>query len=191
MVGVELISRLMDWTDRTTAVLFGDGAGAVVMTSGDVVAEVLAVSAGTDGSKTGILTLETGGTRRPFTLEEAQQGGHRDVVMKGREVFREAVHRMLGASREVLTQANRSMDEVSLVIPHQANHRIIEAIRSRMELSEDRMFVNVHEYGNTGSATVPLGLWQARGNGRISQGDLVLLTAFGAGFHWAAALLQF
>ena len=191
VVGVELISRLMDWTDRATAVLFGDGAGAVVMASGDVEAEVLAVSAGTDGSKAGILTLETGGTRRPFTLEEAQRGGHHDVVMKGREVFREAVHRMLGASQEVLAQANRSLDEVSLVIPHQANRRIIEAIRSRMGLSEDRMFVNVHEYGNTGSATVPLGLWQAREEGRISAGDLVLLTAFGAGFHWAAALLQF
>ena len=191
VVGVELISRLMDWTDRTTAVLFGDGAGAVVMTSGDVVAEVLAVSAGTDGSKAGILTLETGGTRRPFTLEAAQNDGHHDVVMKGREVFREAVHRMIAASEEVLAQANRSLNEVSLVIPHQANLRILEAVRTRMGLSEDQVFVNLHEYGNTGSATVPLGLWQAREEGRIAPGDLVLLTAFGAGFHWAAALLQF
>jgi len=111
--------------------------------------------------------------------------------MKGREVFREAVHRMIGASEEVLALANRSLNEVSLVIPHQANLRILEAVRTRMGLSEDQVFVNLHEYGNTGSATVPLGLWQARREGRIAPGDLVLLTAFGAGFHWAAALLQF
>jgi 3-oxoacyl-[acyl-carrier-protein] synthase-3 len=191
LVGVELISRLMNWKDRATAVLFGDGAGAVVIGPGEVKAEILAVAAGTDGSKTDILTLGTGGTRRPFTLEGAQRGEHLDVVMKGREVFREAVHRMSAAAAEVLERIGRSMQDVALVVPHQANRRIIDAARERMGLSEDRVFVNVHEYGNTGSASVPLALSQAREQGRIAVGDLVVLTAFGAGFHWAAAALQF
>jgi len=191
VVGVELISRLMDWEDRSTCILFGDGAGAVVMGRGDVQAEMLGAVAGTDGSKAGILTLETGGTRRPFTLEAAEAGDHKDLVMQGREVFREAVHRMTGAADELLGRIGRTLDDVRLVIPHQANKRIIDAVRKRMGLGSERVYVNVHEYGNTGSASVPLALWEARKEGTIASGDLVVLTAFGAGFHWAAAALQF
>ena len=191
VVGVELISRLMNWEDRSTCVLFGDGAGAVVMGQGDVQAEMLGAVAGTDGSKAGILTLETGGTRRPFTLEAAEAGAHKDLVMQGREVFREAVHRMTGAAHELLGQIGRTLADVRLVIPHQANKRIIDAVRNKMGLGPERVYVNVHEYGNTGSASVPLALWEAREEGTIASGDLVVLTAFGAGFHWAAAALQF
>jgi len=187
VVGVELISRLMDWNDRSTCVLFGDGAGAVVVGRGeDVKAELLSAAAGTDGSAAGILTLETGGTRRPFTLEEAQKGGQHDIVMNGREVYRQAVHRMSDVAEKVLAQAGRLKEEIALVIPHQANLRIIDAVRSKLGLREDQVYVNVDRYGNTGSATVPLALDQARQEGRIKPGDLVVLTAFGAGFHWAA-----
>ena len=192
VVGVELISRLMNWTDRSTCVLFGDAAGAVVVGKGDgVQAELLAAVAGTDGSAAGILTLETGGTRRPFTLEEAQKGGQHDIVMNGREVYRHAVHRMTEAAVRVVAQAGRLKEEIALVIPHQANLRIIEAVRSKLGLREDQVYVNVDRYGNTGSATVPLALAEARQEGRIKPGDLVVLTAFGAGFHWAGAALQF
>ena len=192
VVGVELISRLMDWNDRSTCVLFGDGAGAVVVGRGeDVKAELLSAAAGTDGSAAGILTLETGGTRRPFTLEEAQKGGQHDIVMNGREVYRQAVHRMADVAEKVLAQAGRLKEEIALVIPHQANLRIIDAVRSKLGLREDQVYVNVDRYGNTGSATVPLALDQARQEGRIKPGDLVVLTAFGAGFHWAGAALQF
>ncbi|HLA67422.1 MAG TPA: beta-ketoacyl-ACP synthase III [Acidimicrobiia bacterium] len=192
VVGVELISRLMDWNDRSTCVLFGDGAGAVVVGRGeDVKAELLSAAAGTDGSAAGILTLETGGTRRPFTLEEAQKGGQHDIVMNGREVYRQAVHRMADVAEKVLAQAGRLKEEIALVIPHQANLRIIDAVRSKLGLREDQVYVNVDRYGNTGSATVPLALDQARQEGRIKPGDLVVLTAFGAGFHWAGAVLQF
>ena len=192
VVGVELISRLMDWNDRSTCVLFGDGAGAVVVGRGeDVKAELLSAAAGTDGSAAGILTLETGGTRRPFTLEEAQKGGQHDIVMNGREVYRQAVHRMSDVAEKVLAQAGRLKEEIALVIPHQANLRIIDAVRSKLGLREDQVYVNVDRYGNTGSATVPLALDQARQEGRIKPGDLVVLTAFGAGFHWAGAVLQF
>jgi 3-oxoacyl-[acyl-carrier-protein] synthase-3 len=192
VVGVELISRLMDWNDRSTCVLFGDAAGAVVVGEGDgVKAELLSAAAGTDGSAADILTLETGGTRRPFTLEEAQRGGQHDIVMNGREVFRHAVRRMSEVAEKVVAQAGRLKEEIALVIPHQANLRIIEAVRSKLGLRDEQVYVNVDRYGNTGSATVPLALDQARQEGRIKPGDLVVLTAFGAGFHWAGAALQF
>jgi 3-oxoacyl-[acyl-carrier-protein] synthase-3 len=192
VVGVELITRLMNWTDRTTAVLFGDAAGAVVVGTGDrVEAELLAFDAGTDGSAADILTLETGGTRRPFTLEEAQRGGHRDVVMKGREVFKHAVTRMAASTEKVLERAGRLKEEMALLIPHQANLRILQAVGDKMGLSKEQVYVNVDRYGNTGSATVPLAMAEAREQGRIKPGDLVVLTAFGAGFHWSSAALQF
>lgn len=192
VVGVELISRLMNWTDRSTCVLFGDGAGAVVIGSGDAVrAELLAASAGTDGSAAGILTLETGGTRRPFTMDEALKDGQHDIVMNGREVYRQAVHRMSEAAEQVLAQAGRLKEEIALVIPHQANLRIIEAVRAKLGLRSEQVFINVDRYGNTGSATVPLALDEAYREGHIAPGDLVVLTAFGAGFHWAGAALQF
>jgi 3-oxoacyl-[acyl-carrier-protein] synthase-3 len=192
VVGVELITRLMNWKDRTTAVLFGDGAGAVVVGWGDdVVAQLVAFDAGTDGSAADILTLETGGTRRPFTLEEAQRDGHRDLVMKGREVFKHAVTRMTASVEKVLQSAGRAKEEIALLIPHQANLRILQAVRDKLGLRDEQVYVNVDRYGNTGSATVPLAMAEARREGRISPGDLVVLTAFGAGFHWSSAVLQF
>ena len=192
VVGVELISRLMNWQDRTTCVLFGDGAGAVVVGDGPgVKAQILSAVAGTDGSAADILTLETGGTRRPFTLEEAQKGGQHDIVMNGREVYRHAVKRMSEAAEEVIALAGRDKKEVALVIPHQANLRILETVREKLGLREEQVYINVDRYGNTGSATVPLALDEARRTGRIDRGDLVVLTAFGAGFHWSAAALQF
>ena len=191
LVGVELLTRLMDWKDRATCVLFGDAAGAAVIGAGKGAAEILGFTAGTDGTQAEILGLEAGGTRAPFTLEGAQRRDHKKVVMKGREVFREAVTRMGAAAKEVLAQADAVVDDVKLVIPHQANLRIINAVQKALAVPDDKMYVNVQHYGNTGSASVPLALWEARNEGRIDPGDLVLLTAFGAGFHWAAALLRF
>jgi len=191
IVGVELLSRMMDWRDRSTCVLFGDAAGAVVIGPSDSAVELLAATAGTDGSRTGILSRDSGGTRVPFTLEAAQRGEHLKVNFSGREIFREAVKRMVQASREVLDQAGKTAEDLALVVPHQANARIIEAVRKSLALPQDKLFVNVEDYGNTGSASVPLALSQARRLGRIEPGDLVLLTAFGAGFHWAGALLRF
>jgi 3-oxoacyl-[acyl-carrier-protein] synthase-3 len=191
LVGVELLTRLMDWKDRTTCVLFGDAAGAAVVGAGAGAAEILGFTAGTDGKQAGILTLEMGGSRAPFSLEGAQRRDHKDIVMKGREVFREAVTHMSAAAREVLEQAGAAIDDLKLVIPHQANLRIINAVQKALAVPDEKMHVNVQDYGNTGSASVPLALWEARNQGLIDKGDLVLLTAFGAGFHWAAALLRF
>ena len=191
VVGVELISRLISWEDRATCVLFGDGAGAVVMGPGGGKAELLDVISGTDGSKADILTLQTGGTRHPFTVESAAAGDHQRLDMKGTEVFREAVRRMSSVTLELLERIDRPLSEVALLIPHQANKRIIDAVGHKLGIEEDKVLINVDRYGNTGSATVPLGLWEAYEQGRIQPGDLVMLTAFGAGFHWASAAMQF
>jgi 3-oxoacyl-[acyl-carrier-protein] synthase-3 len=191
VIGVEVISRMISMEDRATAVLFGDGAGAVVMGPEPARAEVLGVVAGTDGSAAEILTLAAGGTRNPFNEASLASGDYNRLVMDGRRIFVEAVKRMSEAALEVLDRVGRSMSEVSLVIPHQANLRIIEAVRKKLGLAEETVFVNVHEYGNTGSATVPLAMWEAVRDGRIATGDLVVLTAFGAGFHWSAAAVQF
>ncbi len=191
VVGVELLTRLIDWSDRTTAVLFGDAAGAAVVGTGKGAAEILSFTAGTDGSKADILSLEMGGTRAPFSLEGARRGDHKNIVMKGREVFKEAVSRMGEASRKVLTEAGVQVEDLALVVPHQANLRIIKALQKSLGIPDEVLFINVQDYGNTGSASVPLALWEARQQGRVKPGDLVLLTAFGAGFHWAAALLRF
>lgn len=191
VIGVELLTRLMDWTDRETAVLLGDGAGAAIVAASPNAAEILAATAGTDGSNAHILGCEVGGTRRPFTVERAQAREHMHLTMKGREVFREAVARMSAAAQEVLRQAGMTLDDVALVIPHQANLRIIQAVGHAMGLPEEKVFTNVQTLGNTGSASVAVALWEARKQGRIKKGDVVLLTAFGAGFHWSAVLLRF
>ena len=191
VIGVELISRMISHADRATAPLFGDAAGAVVLGPEPARAEILDVVSGTDGGAAEILTLAAGGTRNPFGEKTFFNGDYNRLVMDGRKVFVEAVRRMSEASAEVLRRVGRSVSDVSLVIPHQANLRIIEAVRKKMGLSEEKVYVNVHEYGNTGSATVPLAMWEATHNGRIKDGDLVVLTAFGAGFHWAAAAVQF
>ena len=191
VVGVELPLRMLDWTDRNTVVLFGDGAGAVVMAAEGGRATLLDAVAGTDGSQAHILTLVTGGTRRPFGPEALETGSYMKLEMNGRQVFREAVRRMSSAVDEVLERIDRSPGDVALVVPHQANMRIIDAVRQHMDLTVEQVFVNVDQYGNTGSASVPLAMSQAVADGRIREGDLVVLTAFGAGFHWAAAALQF
>lgn len=191
IVGVELISRLMSWEDRSFCILFGDAAGAMIMGPDTGKAELLHVVAGTDGSQTEILTLKTGGTRHPFNAEALASGAYNHLDMDGGRVFREAVRRMAGSVVDVLDYIDESIENVSLLIPHQANKRIIDAVGHKLKLSSDRVYVNVQDYGNTGSATVPFATWEAINKGLITGGDLVVLTAFGAGFHWAAAALRF
>lgn len=191
VIGVEVLTKLINWRDRNTCVLFGDGAGAAIVGAGAGVAEILAAQAGTDGSQANILWLENGGTRKPFSVESARNGDHQNLVMHGRAVFKEAVHHMTEVSKQVLSKAGKSVQDVALVVPHQANLRILNAVRDALQLPEEKLYVNVQDYGNTGSASVMIALWEAREKGRINPGDLVLLTSFGAGFHWAAVLIRF
>ncbi|KAA3605225.1 MAG: beta-ketoacyl-ACP synthase III [Planctomycetota bacterium] len=191
VLGVEAISKIMSWQDRNTCVLFGDGAGAMVIDQGQDLVEVLAVTTGTDGSKADILGKEIGGTRVPFSKEVAEDNVHNRVVMNGREVFKEAVSRMSAAAHEVLNQVGWSTDDIDLFVPHQANIRILHSVAKSLGFPLEKVYINVQDYGNTGSASVPLALWEARNKGMVPAGSKVLLTAFGAGFHWAAVLLQF
>ncbi|HEX8174143.1 MAG TPA: beta-ketoacyl-ACP synthase III [Pyrinomonadaceae bacterium] len=191
VIGVELLSRLISWQDRNTSVLFGDGAAAAIIGSGNGIAEIISVVAGTDGSRADILMMKVGGTRYPFTLEAAQSGEHQHVIMNGHELFKEAVRRMSEAARQVLAKGGFTIEDLALVVPHQANLRIIQAVSKALRLPFSKFYINIQEYGNTGSASIPLALWEARKKGLIVKGDLVLLTSFGAGFHWAAVLLRF
>ena len=191
VVGVELITRLLDWSDRAVSVLFGDAAGAVVLGPEGGRARLLEVVSGTDGSQAEILTLATGGTRNPFNEASLAAGDHQRLVMDGPKVFTEAVKRMSASVEDLLARIDMTTDDVGLMGDHQANLRIIDAIGRRLRLSEEQVYVNIQEYGNTGSATVPFALWEAVETGRIKEGDLVVLTAFGAGLHWASAALQF
>lgn len=189
VIGVELITRMISWKERETCVLFGDGAGAVVLGPQGGDAELLSVVSGTDGAMTGILTLDIGGTRHPF--DPSQPDGHDHLTMHGSEVFKQAVHRMSAATTEVLARIGATASDVDLVVPHQANKRIIDAVARRLDMPSEKVFVNVDRFGNTGSASVPVALSQARAEGRIGPGALVVLTAFGAGFHWSAAAIRF
>ena len=191
VVGVELITRLIDWTERSTAVLFGDAAGAVVLGPGEDTPRLLDVVAGTDGSQTEILTLSSGGTRYPFNQKALDNSEHNHLTMDGKEVFKNAVRRMSAAVEEVVERVGATLEDVALVIPHQANKRIIDAVTRKLGGTPEQVYINIDRYGNTGSASVPLALWEAKETGRINGGDLVVLTAFGAGFHWAAAAIQF
>jgi 3-oxoacyl-[acyl-carrier-protein] synthase-3 len=185
----------MSWEQRDICVLFGDGAGAVVLgpavPGGGDAPQLLDVVSGTDGSMTDILTLATGGTRNPFTLETATAGDHQRVAMNGREVFKQAVTRMSASVIDILERIGATPADIDLLIPHQANKRIIDAVGNKLAIDGSKTFVNVDRFGNTGSASVPLAMYQARRAGLIGDGDLVVLTAFGAGFHWAAAAIQF
>src|SRR5580704_13700428 len=191
VIGVQLLLRLIDWSDRNSCVLFGDAAGAAIVGRNGSGPEILAMVSGTDGSHTGAISLPVGGTRLPFTLETAQQNLHLRVTLEGRAFFKEAVRRMTQAARDALAKAGHSVSDVALVVPHQANLRIIEAVAEHLGLPLEKFFVNLQEYGNTGPASLPVALWDATHQKLIKPGDLVLLTAFGAGLHWGAAVLQF
>ena len=190
VIGVEVLTRVLSRTDRSTCVLFGDGAGAVIIGAGSGAAEILTCVTGTDGSRTDILTIEGGGTRVPFSPESTPDG-RLSLVMHGQKVFKEAVKHMSASSLEALAQAGLSVQDVDLVVPHQANLRIIKAVGRALKVAPEKVFINVQEYGNTGSASVPIALAQAHEQGRIHPGDIVLLTSFGAGFHWGAVVIRF
>ncbi len=191
VIGAEALTKWLSWKDRHTDVLFGDGAGAAIVGRREGAAEILGALAGTDGSKADILAVPVGGTRHRITAELVAQGLHEKAVMKGRELFKEAVSRMTAASQQVLEQAGKSLDEVDLFVPHQANLRIIQAVGQKLGIAPEKVAINIQDVGNTGSASVPIALWEARRQGRVKPGDLVLCTSFGAGFHWAAVLLQY
>ncbi len=191
VLGSDALSRLLNWDDRSTCILFGDGAGAVVLgasESGD--RGILSVLLRTDGSYAKTLYVPAGGSLRPANPETVQNNEH-TITMNGKEVFKVAVRSMEEISRQALEEAGIGIEQVSLVIPHQANRRIIVALAERLRVPMEKVVVNVDKYGNTSAASVPVALDEARREGRIKPGDVVLLNAFGAGFAWGAAVVRF
>ena len=191
VVGSDALSRLLNWKDRGTCILFGDGSGAVVLgASHDGAHGILSTRLRTDGSYVKTLYVPAGGSLKPASLESVKRNEH-TIAMNGKEVFKVAVRSMEEISREALDEAEVKVDEVSLVIPHQANLRIITALAGRLKVPMTKVMVNVDRYGNTSAASVPVALDEARREGRIRPGDIVLLNAFGAGFAWGAAVIRF
>ncbi len=192
IIGAEKLSAFVNWTDRNTCVLFGDGAGAAVLTpqnGDDRTGSILSTHLGTDGKHTGILNIPGGGAACPITLQNAEQ--HlAALTMQGREVFKCAVNAMRQASEIAIEKAGLTTDDINLVIPHQANLRIIDAITDRLNIGKERVFINLDKYGNTSAAAVAIALDEARRSDAVKPGDRVLLVAFGAGLTWASAVIE-
>jgi 3-oxoacyl-[acyl-carrier-protein] synthase-3 len=192
LIGAEKLSSITNWQDRSTCVLFGDGAGAAVLQRRPGSKGILSTYIRSDAShsNTEILAVPGGGSRAPATAEVI--GKHLNTIhMDGKEVFKLAVHKMIHAIQEALKLASKKETDLALLIPHQANLRIIEAIAERVEVPRERIFVNLQKYGNMSAATTIVALDEARREGRVREGDLVGMVAFGAGLTWGAAVIQF
>jgi 3-oxoacyl-[acyl-carrier-protein] synthase-3 len=181
---------LINWKDRGTCILFGDAAGAVVLGATENGSGVLSTRLRTDGSYVKTLYVPAGGSLKPATAETVRRNEH-TITMNGKEVFKIAVRSMEEISRQALADAGVEINQVSLVIPHQANRRIIVALAERLGMPLEKVVVNVEKYGNTSAASIPVALDEARRQGRIKPGDIVLLNAFGGGFTWGAAVVKF
>jgi 3-oxoacyl-[acyl-carrier-protein] synthase-3 len=189
LVGAEVLSRVMNWEDRGTCIIFGDGAGAAVLVPTHGRSGVLSSHLYADGGQADLLCIPGGGSRIPASREAIEQKLH-CVHMKGNETFKLAVKGMAQAAQAALEANEVTAAEIALLVPHQANLRIIEATAQRLHLPMSRVYVNIERYGNTSGATVPIALDEAVREGRAAPGDLVLLDAFGAGFTWGSALIR-
>lgn len=187
VVGTEKLHHLMDFTDRGTCVLFGDGAGAVVLEPTDEPIGVLTSDLGMDGSVGHILEVPVDGTQGDRGPVEPSQCG---ITMEGQEVFRRAVTKMGESAAHSMEQAGIGIDDVALLIPHQANVRIIDATARRLGIDESKVYVNIHSYGNTSAATIPVALTEALEEGRINPGDYIVFAAFGGGLTWGSAVYR-
>ena len=188
VVGGDVLSKVMDWSDRRTSVLFGDGAGAVVLERVNG-GGFLGFELGADGSGGPELYLPGGGSRTPATAESVAQHLH-FVRMNGREVYKFATRVLVSSAEAVLAECGRTIDEVDVYVPHQANVRIIEHARKKLGIPEEKVVVDVDRYGNTSSGSIPLALVDAREDGRLREGKLVLMTGMGAGLTWGSGLIE-
>ena len=188
-IGAEALSRIMDFTDRTTCILFGDAAGAAVLRPSEDGSGILDTDLYSDGQYGDLLYQAAGGSRHPATHETVDKGMHY-ARMKGNEVFKVAVRMFGDCATRILERNGFTPEDIDLFVPHQANIRIIEAAVKRLKLPMERVFVNIDRYGNTGAASVYVALEEASSLGRIKRGDLLLLAAFGGGFTWGTALIR-
>lgn len=191
VVGAECLTRYVNWDDRATCVLFGDGAGAVVLRRGPAGDGVLRTAWRTDGTFADLIQMPGGGCRYPPNRPDVLERGLPFIRMRGNETFKVAVRALTDLSKEVLDRAGIGIDDVDLFIPHQANHRIIQAVGTRLGFEGDKVYSNVARVGNTSAASIPLAMADAIADGRLRRGDLVLATAFGGGLTWASMLFRY
>jgi len=189
VIGAETLSRLVNWDDRNTCVLFGDGAGAFVLQVGDEAGGVLSAVMRSDGSGANLLSVPAGGSHLPTSPETILNKQH-TIHMNGREVYRFATRVMAQATKEVISAAQLQIEDIQLVIPHQANLRIIEAAMRGLDIPKDQCFINIERYGNTSTASIPIATCEAIQQGRLHTGDNIVFVGFGAGLTWGAALVR-
>ncbi len=189
VIGSETLSQLLDWDDRGTCILFGDGAGAVLLQGKDEPGGVLATSLGSDGSGGDLLIVPAGGSKHPASVETVTNKMHY-VRMNGREVYRFATRVVASAARQVVQQAGWTFDKIDLFIPHQANVRIIDSAAKALKLPPEKVFVNLERYGNTSAASIPIALCEAIDANKVNPGDHLVMVGFGAGLTWAACAVQ-
>jgi 3-oxoacyl-[acyl-carrier-protein] synthase-3 len=189
VIGAETLSRLVDWQDRRTCILFADGAGAFILEGRDTPGGVLSAVMRSDGSGKDLLIVPAGGSRQPASMETVEQGLH-TVQMKGRDVFRFATRVMASATRETVSKAGLLLDDIQLIVPHQANRRIIETAARNLRIPMDRYMINLDRYGNTSAASIPMALCEAVEEGRVQAGDNIVLVGFGGGLTWGAMTLR-
>jgi 3-oxoacyl-[acyl-carrier-protein] synthase III len=189
VVGAEKLSSIVDWTDRNTCVLFGDGAGAAILQSRENSNGLLTAVMGADGAKADLLSMPGGGSACPATADSVAAKRHY-LRMDGKETFKSAVNAMVSAAQEALRRCELDITKIKCVIPHQANRRIIDAVSERLGATPEQLFVNLEKYGNTSAASVAIALDEAVSSGKIRRGDLVLLVVFGAGLTWGAAVIE-
>jgi 3-oxoacyl-[acyl-carrier-protein] synthase-3 len=190
VVGVETLSSITDYTDRTTCVLFGDGCGAVVLEEGAPGEGVLSTFMQSDGNETELLYITAGGSRTPLSKDNIEDR-EQYVKMKGDGLFKYAVRAMVDAARHTLNEAELKSSDINYLIPHQANIRIIEGVRKRLKLEKEQVVVNIDRVGNTSSASIPIALAELKEGGTLKRGDLVMMVAFGGGLTWGAALIKY
>jgi 3-oxoacyl-[acyl-carrier-protein] synthase-3 len=189
VIGAEKLSSITNYKDRNTCVLFGDGAGAVVLEAADDGRGVLSTYMRSDGSLRSWLWIEKGGSRYPYRPGVSEEGSDK-ILMAGSDVFKVAVRAMGAAASQVIEDAGLTTDDIALFIPHQANLRIIEAIAKRLKLPPEKVYLNIERYGNTSAASVPIALDEANREGRLKPGDNVVMVAFGGGMIWGAAAVK-
>lgn len=190
VIGAEVLSRIVDWTDRNTCILFGDGAGAAVVEACEEDRGILSTHIYSNGSFWETLYQTGCGSRNPASSERTIEERLFFIRMEGNDVFKHAVRAMEEAAFAALSANGLSPSDISLFIPHQANRRIIDATGKRLGLGEDSVFINLHNYGNTSSASIPIALDEVNRSGRLKEGDIVLLDAFGGGYTWGSALMR-
>ncbi|MEM7535517.1 MAG: beta-ketoacyl-ACP synthase III [Chloroflexota bacterium] len=189
VIGVELLSRFVNWQDRNTCVLFGDGAGAAIVQARETRGGILGFDLGSDGTKHDVIILPAGGSAQPFGPEALAEGGQY-LRMNGREVFKFATRIIGPSSTRALEQADTSLDDINWFVPHQANLRIIQAASKLMKQPMDRFVVSIDRYANTSAASIPIAIYDALESGQMSPTDTLLLVSFGAGLTWASAVLE-